>query len=140
MKSVSPYLNFNGNCCQAMLFYKDVFGGELALMTFGDGPMEVPESAKDKIMHATLVQNGVVIMAADSNMPGQAAAIIGSNISLSIDCTSLDEIERYYASLAEGGQITMPIQDTFWGARFAMVTDKFGIGWLFNYEYPKEAK
>lgn len=135
MKDITPYLTFNGTCRQAMTFYKDILGGELQLMDFANSPMDVPDEAKNYIMHAILTSNGVTVMASDT-MPNQTVTN-GNSVSLSINCQSVDEINQLFNSLAEGGQITMPLDDTFWGARFGMLTDKFGTNWMFNYDYPQ---
>lgn len=135
MKDITPYFTFNGSARQAMTFYKEVLGGDLNLMTFENSPVEVPADAKDRIMHATL-SNGTITLMASDTMPNQTTTN-GNSVSLSINCSSVEEIDRLYNSLSEGGEITMPLQDTFWGARFAMLTDKFGIGWMFNYDYPQ---
>jgi PhnB protein len=135
MKDITPYLTFNGNCRQAMTFYKDILGGDLELMDFASSPMEVPDEAKNYIMHAILTSNGVTLMASDT-MPNQAVTN-GNSVSLSINCQSVDEINHLFNSLSDGGEITMPLEDTFWGARFGMLTDKFGTCWMFNYDYPQ---
>lgn len=135
MKDITPYLTFNGNCRQAMTFYKDILGGDLELMDFASSPMEVPDEAKNNIMHAILTSNGVTLMASDT-MPNQAVTN-GNSVSLSINCQSVDEINHLFNSLSDGGEITMPLEDTFWGARFGMLTDKFGTCWMFNYDYPQ---
>ena len=135
MKDITPYLTFNGTCRQAMTFYKDILGGDLELMDFASSPMEVPDEAKNYIMHAILTSNGVTLMASDT-MPNQPVTN-GNSVSLSINCQSTDEINHLFNSLSDGGQITMPLEDTFWGARFGMLTDKFGTCWMFNYDYPQ---
>ena len=135
MKDITPYLTFNGTCRQAMTFYKDILGGELQLMDFASSPMDVPDEAKNYIMHAVLTNNNVTLMASDT-MPNQTVTN-GNSVSLSINCQSVDEINQLFNSLAEGGQITMPLDDTFWGARFGMLIDKFGTNWMFNYDYPQ---
>ena len=135
MKDITPYLTFNGTCRQAMTFYKDILGGDLELMDFASSPMEVPDEAKNYIMHAILTSNGVTLMASDT-MPNQPVTN-GNSVSLSINCQSTDEINHLFNSLSEGGEITMPLEDTFWGARFGMLTDKFGTCWMFNYDYPQ---
>lgn len=135
MKDITPYLTFNGTCRQAMTFYKDILGGELQLMDFASSPMDVPDEAKNYIMHAVLTNNNVTLMASDA-MPNQPITN-GNSVSLSINCQSVDEINQLFNSLAEGGQITMPLDDTFWGARFGMLIDKFGTCWMFNYDYPQ---
>lgn len=132
MKEVAPYLNFNGNCREAMTFYKKCLGGELNLMPFGDAPIETPAGAKDKIMHSTLQVGNAYIMASDA-MPGQATQA-GTNVHLSINCESSAEVDKLFKALSENGRVTMPLQDTFWGARFGMVADQFGINWMFNYD------
>ena len=135
MKDITPYLTFNGTCRQAMTFYKDILGGDLELMDFASSPMEVPDEAKNYIMHAILTSNGVTLMASDT-MPNQPVTN-GNSVSLSINCQSTDEINHLFNSLSDGGEITMPLEDTFWGARFGMLTDKFGTCWMFNYDYPQ---
>lgn len=135
MKDITPYLTFNGNCRQAMTFYKDILGGDLELMDFASSPMEVPDEAKNNIMHAILSTNSFTLMASDT-MPNQAVTN-GNSVSLSINCQSVDEINHLFNSLSDGGEITMPLEDTFWGARFGMLTDKFGTCWMFNYDYPQ---
>lgn len=135
MKDITPYLTFNGTCRQAMTFYKDILGGDLELMDFASSPMDVPDEAKNYIMHAILTSNGVTLMASDT-MPNQAVTN-GNSVSLSINCQSVDEINHLFNSLSDGGEITMPLEDTFWGARFGMLTDKFGTCWMFNYDYPQ---
>lgn len=135
MKDITPYLTFNGTCRQAMTFYKDILGGDLELMDFASSPMEVPDEAKNNIMHAILTNNGITLMASDT-MPNQTVTN-GNSVSLSINCQSVDEINQLFNSLSEGGEITMPLEDTFWGARFGMLTDKFGTCWMFNYDYPQ---
>ncbi|MBK9462510.1 MAG: VOC family protein [Sphingobacteriales bacterium] len=135
MKDITPYLTFNGTCRQAMTFYKDILGGDLELMDFASSPMDVPDEAKNYIMHAILTSNGVTLMASDT-MPNQPVTN-GNSVSLSINCQSTDEINHLFNSLSDGGQITMPLEDTFWGSRFGMLTDKFGTCWMFNYDYPQ---
>jgi PhnB protein len=74
-------------------------------------------------------------MASDT-MPGMPLQV-GTNVSVSVHCDSVAEIERLFAAMSEGGNAPMPLQDTNWGARFGMFTDRFGIQWMFNFEYPK---
>ena len=136
MAQISPYLTFNGNCAEAMNFYKSVFGGELMMQTFGQAPMESSEAEKERIMHANLTNGDLMLMASDG-MPNQPVEA-GSNVTLSVQCKSKEEQEKYFNALAEGGQITMPLQDTFWGAYFGMLTDKFGMHWMFNTEHKQK--
>lgn len=132
MKVLSAYLTFNGNCLEAMKFYNESLGGELNFMTFDGAPMEVPEDFKQKILHSTLAIGDYKIMASDS-MLGQNV-VNGSSISLSVECDNLEELERFFKNMSVGATITMPLEDTFWNARFGMLIDKFGIPWMFNYE------
>ena len=133
-----PYLNFGGDCETALNFYKTALDGEIVgLMRFGDSPMDLHEDDKNRVMHATFnFGDGSSFMASDS-MPGQPRAV-GSNITMSIGTSDLAATEKYFNQLANGGTITMPLEDTFWAARFGMLTDKFGVNWMFNCELPKE--
>lgn len=131
MQPLVPYLFFNGNCREAMNFYKSCFGGDLQVFTYGDAPPDahMKDAAKDAIMHSTLIKDSLVIMASDS--PG-GAANPGINIHLSIDCETMAEIESLFKALSQQGKIDQPLADTFWGAHFGMLTDKFGIHWMLN--------
>src|SRR5215469_8868150 len=141
MKATITYLNFDGNCRAAMEFYAKALGAELTIMSFADMPGGASgkmEAAKDRIMHARLMKKGLpyaILMASDI-MPGMPYQQ-GTNFSVSVGCDSLDEIKKLFAAMGEGGTITMPLQDQFWGAHFGMLKDKFGIHWMFDYEYPK---
>lgn len=94
-----------------------------------------PKEAKDRIMHSHLKAGPVALMASDI-MPGMKF-VAGSNFSICIDTESSQELEKLFSSIGESGKVTMPLQDTFWGARFGMVTDQFGVSWMFNFEKPK---
>jgi PhnB protein len=137
MKDINPYLIFDGNAREAMTFYKDCLGGELQIMPFSEAPFEVSEAAKDRTLHARLASGSAVLMASDSQ-PGQPVQQ-GDNVSISIQGESREEIESIFAALSKDGKVTMPLQDTFWGAHFGMLTDRFGINWMLNFEYPKQA-
>jgi PhnB protein len=104
-------------------------------MDMGDSPMEVPETSKDHVMHSILTLENITIMASDT-MPGQTITF-GNSVSLSINCTSREQADRFFNNLKANGSILMPLQDTFWGAYFGMITDQFGINWLFNYDEVK---
>ena len=137
MKQLNTYLIFNGNCRQAMEFYRKCVGGELQLMTYADMPggcAELPKEAKDWIMHAKLSTGRMVLMASDTRpgMPVQQ----GNNFFISISCDSVQEAEKLFKSLGEKGEVTMPLQETFWALRFAMLTDQFGIKWMLNLDKP----
>jgi PhnB protein len=136
MKEITTYLIFDGNCREAMTFYGNCLGAQLDLMPFSDGQCgEIPQEAKDRIMHARLSKGTAVLMASDT-MPGMPFQQ-GNNFSVSINCESQQEIEKLFTGLGEKGKITMPLQQTFWAARFGMLTDQFGINWMFNFEQPQ---
>jgi len=126
------YLAFSGNCREAMTFYEEALQGKLEIMPFEGSPMEVPDDYKNKVMHATLTFGDAMIMASDG-MPGQEVSQ-GNNVHISINATTVDEAEKYFNNLSVGGQIIMPLADTFWGAKFGMLTDKFGVQWMVNCE------
>ncbi len=119
-----------GTCKAAMKFYQECLGGELTMQTFGESGQEVPEDYRQKIMHSELKVDNIHLMASDV-MPGQSVNQ-GDNIVLSIQLTDVKEQETIFNKLAAGGTVTMPLQDTFWGARFGMLVDKFGIHWMLN--------
>jgi len=143
MALINPYLTFNGNCDEAFAFYTSVFGGQfLTLSKFKDMPPieghELPESAKEKIMHVSLpISKETILMGSDAN-PLMGRVTTGQNVSLSVTAESKNEADRIFTRLSEGGKITMPIADTFWGAYFGMLVDKFGIIWMVNFGYPKK--
>jgi PhnB protein len=138
MKQITPYLIFDGNCRQAVTFYEKCLGAELHLMPFSAHPGDYPKEAKDRIMHARLAKGQAAILMASDTMPGMPFQQ-GNNFSISIDCESPEEIERLFTAFGQNGKVTMPLHDAFWGARFGMLTDQFGINWMFNLENPKQA-
>ncbi|HEY1040114.1 MAG TPA: VOC family protein [Bacteroidia bacterium] len=129
--AIAPYLNFNGNAREAMTFYKECLGGELTIMDFDNGTPGV--------MHANLYSGDIVIFASDCP-PGTPAITFGTSVSLSINCMSREQVDKFFNALSKGGNIIMPLEDTFWGAYFGMLTDKFGIHWMFNYDDPAKAQ
>ncbi|UPT66891.1 MAG: VOC family protein [Sphingobacteriales bacterium JAD_PAG50586_3] len=136
MNSIVPYLNYNGDAEAAFNFYVETIGGKIEFMQrFGDVPNDMGAD-KDKILHLTATINGSTLMASDC--PPGVSVSFGNNVNLSLNMSSAAELDEKFAKLAEGGTITMAPEDTFWGARFAMLVDKFGICWMFNFDYPKE--
>lgn len=131
---IQSYLTFNGNCREAMIFYKSCLGGELSLQTIGDSPLsdKMPKKMKDCILHATLTKDSFVLMGTDM-VPSQGL-IKGNNVSLSLKCMSLEQIETCFEKLSEGGKVEHPLEDSFWGALFGDLTDKYGNHWLLSYE------
>lgn len=148
MAKINPYLHFLGNAEEVFNFYKSVFGGDFAtVMRYGDMPgcdempedKQIAEADKDKIMHIALpISDGHVLMATDAVGEYAKDAVLGNNISLSVSADRKDEAEKIFNGLSDGGEITMPLGDTFWGAYFGMLKDKFGMNWMVNYDYPKE--
>ena len=132
------YLTFAGNCEEAIGFYKETLGAEVIHVSFmGEGQMEVPENLKGKVMHARLKIGENELYMSDTFDP--SALKQGSNVSLSLQSDDLAQTESLFSKLSAGGKVVMPLQDTFWGARFGMFTDKFGIQWMINCELKKEA-
>lgn len=136
MKPLTPYLFFGGDCRDAMNFYQDCFGGSLEIMTYADGPADACPDAcpggvadKDKIMHACLTAGDLVLMASDNPM---GPPVAGDNVSISVHCESVAETERLFAALGRGGTVKMALADTFWGAHFGMLADRFGFHWMLN--------
>ncbi|WP_408095728.1 VOC family protein [Peredibacter sp. HCB2-198] len=135
MLGVQSYLIFNGNCEEAMKHYCDVFGGEVQfVMRYKDAPkntgMDTPATWGEKIMHANFIIRGVQLMASDSH-PGSEVKV-GNNIQLSANFPKTDKMDDAFNKLSQGGKVTMPLQNTFWGARFGMLVDRFGNSWMFN--------
>ena len=137
MKAVITYLNFDGNTREALKFYQRCFGGELNIMPFSEAPMDFPPEAKDRVMHGTVSKNGVTLLMASDTIPGKPFKE-GNNFAITVIPDTAGELETLFTALSEKGNVTMPLQDTFWGARFGMLTDQFGIHWMFNLEKPKE--
>lgn len=142
MATINPYLNFLGNTEEAFNFYQSVFGGEFAMLQrFKDIPDGDKMSAEDqeKIMHIALpIGQGYVLMGTDALESAGHTVTLGNHISLSIGTSSKEEADHLFNGLSEGGKIDMPIQNTFWNAYFGMFTDKFGIQWMVNYDYPQQ--
>ncbi|MDH6286254.1 MULTISPECIES: VOC family protein [Rhodococcus] len=127
---LNPYISFDGNARQAMEFYKDVFGGTLALNTFGEYGAPEGEGA-DKIMHAMLESDtGYTLMGADT--PPGMEHNPGTNIAVSLSGDDGDELRGYWAKLADGGSVSVPLEKQMWGDEFGACTDKFGISWMVN--------
>ena len=127
------YLHFAGQCEEALNFYQEVLGGEiLQVSRFGEGPMEVNPAVKNSIMHARLKLGDSVLYMSDGFKSGEMMQ--GNNVSLSLDIDDVSKIDNLFNKLAEGGTVKLPVGDMFWGARFGMLIDKFGIHWMMNCE------
>ncbi|ANX12637.1 hypothetical protein ABE41_011515 [Fictibacillus arsenicus] len=135
--SVDVYLNFNGNCREAVEFYAEVFKTEKPqIMTFGEAPpnpnYELPEEAKDLVMHTRLNIDGSNVMFSDT-FPGMPF-VEGNNVTLAIVNKDIEQIKSIYEGLKEDGNVVMELQETFWSKLYGQVTDKFGIHWQLNYD------
>lgn len=136
---IHAYLNFEGTNEEAFRFYEKILGGTLTeIYRFGsmpqEGGFELTPEQKDLVLHVGLeLSDGQMIMASDM-IEGMGPALVeGNNISLSVHPDSKQDAARIFNSLAEGGTITMPIADQFWGDYFGSLTDRFGINWMVNY-------
>jgi len=137
MEAIIPYLNFNGNATEALAFYAKALNGEVReSQTFGAAGMATDESMKDKILHAIFEAGQLKFMVSDC--PPGVTVTLGDQVSLSLNFSELELIEKTFAALADGGHVTMPLQDTFWGARFGMAKDRFGVHWMFNHDFEKK--
>ncbi len=127
---VQPYLNFDGRCDEALEFYKRAIGAKVGmLMRWKDSPdksMCTPGNA-DKVMHSQFQIGDTTIMASDGRNSGNPNF---QGIMLSIAAQSEAEVDKLFNGLAEGGQVTMPLGETFFSPKFGMVADKFGVGWM----------
>lgn len=146
MVKANVYLTFDGDCGPAFDFYKKAFGKEFAhISTFGemppqDGQPELSDEQKKHIMHVDLPISDETMIFGSDNGPGQPGLIKGNNFSVSLDAGSKGEAKSLFESLSAGGKITMPLQDTFWGAYFGMWEDKFGVNWMVNYDDPTKTQ
>ncbi len=140
MPQLDPYLFFDGNCAEAMRFYERTLGGRIEMMmTHADAPTpeQAPAGMKDRIMHARLVfgDRERVLMASDA-MAGQPYDRM-QGFALSWNCPDAADAKRVFDALAEGGQVRMPLQKTFWAEAFGMLVDRFGTPWMVGCESPK---
>jgi PhnB protein len=130
---LNPYLIFGGDARQAMEFYKEVFGGTLALNTYGDlGQQDTPDS--DKIMHGMLeTPSGFTVMGADTP---EGEHKPGNNFSVSLSGDDDTELRGYWEKLSAGGSVSVALDKQMWGDTFGMCTDRFGISWMVNIGRP----
>lgn len=139
MATVNAYLTFNGNCEEAFLFYKSVFGGDFSYMgRFKDMPQadgnQMDPSMAENIMHVSLpISKETILMGSDTGGEWAASFKQGNNFSISITASSKEEADRLFRGLSAGGNVTMPMDTTFWGDYFGMWQDKFGINWMMSF-------
>ena len=131
---INPYLIFDGQCREAFTAYEKCLGGKAQLTTYGDAPPTGgPSQPPDRIMHAHLEAQGAMLMGSDG--PGGDGAKDSVWVSLSVD--AVEEAERVFGELSEGGHVVMPIGETFWALRFGMLKDRFGVSWMVNCSKPR---
>jgi PhnB protein len=136
---LNPYLHFDGNCKEAFEFYVKHLGAKMVMcMTYADAPPQAggpgegcPPPPSDRIMHARLQLGDVVIMGSDVPA-GYFREQAGFYVNLGL--TEVKEAERIYQALSENGQVFMPLEETFWAKKFAMLQDRFGVPWMINVE------
>lgn len=140
MTTVNVYLNFNGNCEEAFNFYKSVFGGAYPYigrykdMPPQEGMPPLSKEEENKIMHVSLpISKETMLMGSDTGGEWAPSLQQGNNFSISISTDSREEADRLFNGLSEGGKVTMPMNQTFWGDYFGMFTDKFGINWMVSF-------
>jgi PhnB protein len=137
IKTVNPYILLNGTAQAAIGFYESALGAKTeSIMHFGEVPaMNAPTEQKDLIIHAVMRVGGGVIMLSDA--PPNQTIPPGGNIQITLDFSDFAEMSKAFDALASGGKVVMPLADTFWGAKFGMVTDRFGVGWMLNSDMKK---
>jgi PhnB protein len=134
MLGVNPYITFQGNCRQAIDFYRDALNAEVVFtQTVGESPMS-NMGPPENIMHCTIKVGDSIFMLSDDPRPGAAGP--GGNISMAIGLDDPGRAKQFFDNLAEGGSVIMPIQKTYWAEAFGMLTDQFGIRWMINCENP----
>ena len=133
---LNPYLNFPGNCREAFDFYAGVLQAEISfLITMGESPManEVPAESHHHICHVCLEGEGIVLMGSDCP-PETYEKPQGTIINVQAETT--ERAEAIFAALSDGGEIRMPMEETFWAERFGMCIDRFGVPWMVNCDKP----
>jgi PhnB protein len=132
MTKINTYLTFNGNCREAMAFYRNCFGGTLTLQTVGDSPGtdQLPGPMKRIILQATLVNDQLVLVGSD--LVGDQGLITGNAVSLMLRCGNEGELKSYYEKLLSGGTEIHPPENTFWGALFGVLQDRYGLQWMLS--------
>jgi PhnB protein len=137
LTTVNPYLNFDGTAAEAIALYQRALGAQVQFMQrFGEMPDSTFEGdAANRVMHATLTLGSGTLMVADS-MPGSSPTA-GTAVYVTLQYAGIEEVDQHFAAMSEGATVTMPLENTFWGARFGTLTDRFGVNWMFNAELPK---
>jgi PhnB protein len=128
MPTLNPYLTFNGNCREAMTYYKECLGGELTLMVVGESPVaeQMPPQFKDQILHSSLKTGDMEFMASDMQPQKHTE---GNDVHLCLNCKTEEETRSLYEKLSAGGEARQPVHEMFFGLIGAL-TDKFGKQWM----------
>lgn len=141
MNAVNVYLTFNGNCKEAFDFYRSVLGGNYShFNTFGEMPQDegtppIHKEDKNKVMHVSLpISEHTVLMGSDTGGEWAKDFKQGNNFSVSISTDEKEEADRIFKGLSKGGNVMMPMNNTFWGSYFGMFTDKFGVNWMVSFD------
>ena len=137
---LNVYLHFNNNCREVFEFYRSVFGGDFTWMaSFREGPpdMGVPEDEMDNVMHVSYDIGGTTLMGSDVPSVFGMPVEQGNNFSITYATESREQTDELFAKISEGGTVSMPLQDMFWGSYFGGCTDKFGINWMLDYVAPQ---
>jgi len=134
MSNIIPFIRINdGKATEAMNFYKGVFGGELELMTVGQSPMAKDMPGKENLlMHSALKKDGELLFIGMDMMRDKA--VIGDNVGIAVECKSQKELDDIFAKLEKGGDVFMKPEEQFWGGYFGVVTDKYGVEWMLNFQ------
>ncbi|NJK43993.1 MAG: VOC family protein [Pleurocapsa sp. SU_196_0] len=131
MSKLRPYLGFDGQCQEAMTFYHGILGGNLEVQLVKDSPTaaHMPPEMQDKVIHAALTAPDFILLASDMS----GARDSSERVSLMVECSSDEEIKRFFQGLSDGANVTQPLMESFWGSTFGHLTDKYGIYWMFNH-------
>ncbi|MFA6238019.1 MAG: VOC family protein [Bacteriovorax sp.] len=136
MNTPTPYIFFNGNCREAMQYYRQcIDGGDVFVMTYGEARGEkTPPALKERALHASLRKDNFFLMASDTP---DYAPTVGNNVHMYYSCRSREEVDHVFSKLSAGGIVKEALNDTFWGAYFGMLTDKYGFNWMIGFEKPR---
>ncbi len=126
--TLDPYLFFQGNCREAMEFYKSIFGGELTIQTYGDVNAASGEKDKDNIMHARLEGGDVKLMGSDTTQASDKMA----KVSLSLGGSDEPKLRQIFEDLSVSADVRSPLKKEFWGDTFGSLTDRYGVDWMMN--------